>query len=132
MVVNFSEAIVSENIEYDIAGSDDTSFNGTSLQSTVTTTYSKLENLFGKPSRSDADPYEKVNMEWMIDAKVFYTDEYGDTDWHYIKATVYNWKTGYVPTEEYDWHIGGNDWDAVELVEQILEGSVEPDYNWND
>ena len=74
------------------------------------------------------DPYEKVNTEWIIDGKVYYIDQWGEKDWEYVKATVYNWKTGYTPTEEYDWHIGGNSYDAVDFIREILDGQVEPEY----
>ena len=122
--------IIAENIEYDIA--EISVASGTCLQGEVRTTYSTLENLFGTPSVSTGDPYEKVQTEWVIDGKVFYTDQWGDKDWEYIKATVYNWKTGGTPTGEYDWHIGGNSYDAVELIKEIINGQVTPDYNYND
>ena len=71
-------------------------------------------------------------MEWVIDGKVYFTDQWGEKDWEYIKATVYNWKTGGTPTEEYDWHIGGKSFDAVEFIEEIINGQVTPEYNWNE
>ena len=106
--------------------------NGTSYQGNVSTTYSTLENLFGKPTFTTGDPYEKTQMEWVIDGKVYFTDQWGEKDWEYIKATVYNWKTGGTPTEEYDWHIGGKSFEAVELIEEIINGQVTPEYNWNE
>tara|TARA_Y100001938_G_C8025128_1_gene397574 strand:- start:336 stop:719 length:384 start_codon:yes stop_codon:yes gene_type:complete len=121
--------IIKENIEYDIA---DSGASGTSYKGEIMTTYDRLETLFGKPSYSSGDPYDKVNTEWIIDGKVFFTDQWGEKDWEYIKATVYNWKTGGTPTEEYGWHIGGDSYDAVEFVQEILNGQVEPDYNYND
>ena len=124
------DKILAENIEYDIA--DMGSASGTSLRGEVRTTYSKLETLFGTPSYSTGDPYEKTQTEWVLDGKVFYTDQWGEKDWEYIKATVYNWKTGGTPTEEYGWHIGGDSYDAVEFVQEILNGQVTPEYNYND
>ena len=124
------DKILAENIEYDIA--DMGSASGTSLRGEVRTTYSKLETLFGTPSYSTGDPYEKTQTEWVLDGKVFYTDQWGEKDWEYIKATVYNWKTGFTPTGEYDWHIGGDSYDAVEFVQEILDGQVTPEYNYND
>lgn len=124
------DKILAENIEYDIA--DMGSASGTSLRGEVRTTYSKLETLFGTPSYSTGDPYEKTQTEWVLDGKVFYTDQWGEKDWEYIKATVYNWKTGFTPTGEYDWHIGGDSYDAVEFVQEILNGQVTPEYNYND
>lgn len=124
------DKILAENIEYDIA--DMGSASGTSLRGEVRTTYSKLETLFGTPSYSTGDPYEKTQTEWVLDGKVFYTDQWGEKDWEYIKATVYNWKTGFTPTGEYDWHIGGDSYDAVEFVQEILNAQVTPEYNYND
>ena len=124
--------ILSENIEYEVAN-DFSLVNGTSLQGTVNATYSTLENLFGKPTFSTGDPYEKTQMEWVIDGKVYFTDQWGDKDFEYIKATVYNWKTGgSTPIGEYDWHIGGNSYEAVDFIQEIVNGQVTPEYNWND
>ena len=128
-MIYLSEKILAENCEYEVVESLGTS---TSLQSYVTTTYDKLENLFGTPSYSSGDPYDKVNTEWCIYGKVYFTDEYGDKDYEVIQATVYNWKTGGTPTEEYEWHVGGTCYEAVEFIEEILNGQVQPDYNWND
>lgn len=46
-------------IEYDVY--DGFGKSGSSRQSEVTTTYDELVELFGKPSYTDADPYEKVS-----------------------------------------------------------------------
>ena len=124
--------ILSENIEYEVAN-DFSLVSGTSLQGTVNATYSTLENLFGKPTFSTGDPYEKTQTEWVIDGKVYFTDQWGDRDFEYIKATVYNWKTGCsTPIGEYDWHIGGNSYEAVDFIQEIVNGQVTPEYNWND
>ena len=37
-----------------------------SLQGCVKTTYDKLIEVFGEPTYTDADPYEKVNCEWAV------------------------------------------------------------------
>ena len=124
--------ILSENIEYEVAN-DFSLVSGTSLQGTVNATYSTLENLFGKPTFSTGDPTEKTQTEWVIDGKVYFTDQWGDKDFEYIKATVYNWKTGgSTPIGEYDWHIGGNSYEAVDFIQEIVNGQVTPEYNWND
>lgn len=88
--------------------------NMSSLQGYVMTTYDKLVEVFGKPTYTDADPYEKVNAEWNVEVE---TDK-GD----FIKFSVYNWKDGFVPTGEYNWHIGGYDYVAVEIAEAIING----------
>ena len=118
--------IIAENIECDVE-EELGSAGGTSYQSDIRTTYDRLSNLFGKPTYSSGDPYDKVNTEWVLSGKVYFTDQWGDRDWEYITATVYNWKTGGTSTEEYDWHIGGNSYDAVEFVKEILAGDVNPD-----
>ena len=116
-----------DNIEYEVT---DNFHDGTSLKGTVFTTYNKLNDLFGKPTYNDADPNEKVNMEWCIEGKVYFTDEYGERDWEYVKATVYNWKTGSVPYDEYGWHIGGDSYESVELIDAIIENDIKAEYNW--
>ena len=92
--------------------------SGTSLQGYVTTTYDHIVSILGKPTYTDGDPYEKVNCEWVIDVKA--KDEWDEDDWTYETVTIYNWKTGYTPTEEYQWHVGGNNFRAQDLVEEIL------------
>jgi len=92
----------------------DVNMNMSSLKGTITTTYDKLVEIFGKPTYTDADPYEKVNCEWTVGAD---TDEDD-----YVKFSIYNWKTGYVPTEEYEWHIGGYGFDAVDAAYEIING----------
>ena len=118
-----------DNIEYEVSSD----FVGGSLKGTVNTTYDKLKELFGKPTVDTGDPYEKVQCEWVIEGKVYFTDEYGDKDWEYVKGYIYNWKTGgSVPLDEYDWHIGGENYDFVEMIQTIVENELQPEYNWND
>ena len=101
----------------------DVDFNGTHLQGFVKTTYDKIVKAFGEPTHTDASPYEKVNAQWMLEFKVPFVDkEYGD-DFDYVTATIYNWKDGYIPTEEYDWHIGGFDDEAVDCVQKVLDSA---------
>jgi|SRR6056300_971551 hypothetical protein len=89
----------------------DVNMNMSSLMGEIKTTYDKLVEVFGKPTYTDADPYEKVNAEWTVMA---------DTDEGLVKFSIYNWKTGSVPTEEYEWHIGGYGFDAVEAAYKII------------
>ena len=85
---------------------------GSSLQGKIKTTYDKLVELFEvNPTYKDADPYAKVNAEW----NVLTETEDGD-----VKFTIYNWKDGYIPTEEYEWHIGGYGFDAVDTAYEII------------
>jgi len=92
----------------------DVDMNMSSYKGVIKTTYDKLVEKFGKPTYTDADPYEKVNCEWTVGAD---TDEDD-----YVKFSIYNWKTGYVPTEEYEWHIGGYGFDAVDAAYEIING----------
>jgi len=92
----------------------DVNMNMSSLQGHIKTTYDKLVELFGKPTYSDADPYEKVNAEWTVQTE----NEDGDI----VKFSIYNWKTGSVPTEEYNWHIGGYGFDAVDAAYEVING----------
>ena len=88
---------------------------GTCLQGKVTTTYDKLVEVFGEPTMTDASPYEKVNAQWSVNAE----DENNTT------FTIYNWKDGYVPTEEYEWYIGGFDFNAYCVATDILDNAKE-------
>lgn len=85
--------------------------NMSSLQGKITTTYDKLVELFGAPTYTNADPDEKVNAEWNVLAET----EDGD-----VKFSIYNWKDGYIPTEEYEWHIGGYGFDSVDTAYEII------------
>ena len=54
-----------------------------------------------------------------------------DTDEGFVKFSIYNWKDGNIPTEEYDWHIGGYGFDAVdendatEIIELLVHCRIE-------
>ena len=43
---------------------DTVDINMTSLQGTIKTTYDELIKVFGHPTMTDGDPYEKVNAQW--------------------------------------------------------------------
>ena len=59
---------MSNVIEYDVYESFNKS--GSCRQGEITTTYDTLNNLFGTPSYTDADPYEKVSCEWVLNVQV--------------------------------------------------------------
>ena len=97
--------------------------NGTHLVGEIKTTYDKLVEKFGQPTYTEADPYEKVACEWTIDAAVVEdSPEYTDDDYFYKPFTVYCWKEGRIPTDEYSWHIGGHDYEAFEIAANIING----------
>ena len=91
---------------------------GTSYQGVINTTYDEIVEKFGEPTNTDASPYEKVNAQWSLQFDV--PTEDGE-DYDYVTATIYNWKMGYIPTEKYEWHIGGFDFEAVDLVQKVLD-----------
>ena len=91
---------------------------GTSYQGVINTTYDEIVEKFGEPTYTDASPYEKVNAQWSLEFDV--PTEDGE-DYDYVTATIYNWKMGYIPTEKYEWHIGGFDFEAVDLVQKVLD-----------
>lgn len=91
---------------------------GTSYQGIVTTTFDELVNKFGDPTYTDASPYEKVNAQWSLQFDV--PTEDGE-DYELVTATIYNWKDGYIPTDKYEWHVGGFDFNSVDLVQGVLD-----------
>ena len=109
-------------LEYDVYESFNK--NGSSRKGEITTTYDTLYNLFGKPSYTDADPYEKVSCEWVLNVKVEDEDDYT-----YEQVSIYAWKYGRIPTEECQWNIGGFNYDADAIVETIIEKGIEPAYS---
>ena len=97
--------------------------NGMHLVRRNKTTYDKLVEKFGQPTYTDEglvrfSIYEKVACEWTIDAAVVEdSPEYTDDDYFYKPFTVYCWKEGRIPTEEYSWHIGGHDYVVITRLE---------------
>lgn len=92
--------------------------NYTHLQGYVDATYKRLKAVFGQPNKGDG---YKVDAEWNI--------RFADG----TVATIYNYKDGvnYLgrgegtpKTEITDWHVGGNDKKAVDLVVAALAGGV--------
>lgn len=78
----------------------------TSLMGYVNTTYARLVEVFGQPISGSGDG--KVNSEWIIK---FSNGQV---------ATIYDYKESVTPTDDYDWHIGGNKKLVVELVAQLV------------
>jgi hypothetical protein len=79
--------------------------NCTSLQGYIDASYDHLCDLFGEPIRQWD---EKVTCEWEV--------EFDDG----TVANVYNWKTSADPERHRNWHIGGHDKRAVELVTALV------------
>ena len=104
---------------FDFENSEAVSANGTSLVGTVKTTYGELVEKFGEPTYTYGD---KTTAEWNlsfeVDADNGSMGEDGNID--YVTATIYDWKLDDTPYGEYDWHIGGFGYEAVEAVESAL------------
>ena len=81
--------------------------NSTSLKGFVTTTYDYLVEKLGEPIKGRSGD-GKVTCEWCIE---FPND---------VVATIYDWKTTSTPMGSYDWHIGGRDKGAVDMVSRLL------------
>ena len=112
---------------------------GTSLQGYVSATYNELVTAFGEPGSTggswmgqgtppfyaDYDAGDKVTAEWMLAFAVAGGDpedcDGGIDKCDSVVATIYDYKTGYTPMELYDWHVGGNDQDAVRFVQSRLD-----------
>lgn len=114
-------------IEYDVYDSFNRS--GSSLKGHIDAKYDDLVALFGPPSYSDADPYAKVSCEWVLNVKVLDDFAEDEDDWSYEQVSIYAWKYGYIPVEKVEWNIGGFNYNASEIVEQIVESGVEPAYS---
>ena len=80
--------------------------NMSSYKGSVKTTYDRLVQVFGEPHLRDGD---KTTVEWVV--------EFDDG----TVATIYDWKLSETPTYEYNWHVGGFNNSAVDLVQQEVE-----------
>lgn len=119
--------------DYEVLSPDMCS-GGTSLQGYKTTTYARLCEVLGPPTFTSADPYDKVNCEWVIDAKYYdanCVEEIDYDDWEYETVTIYNWKDGRIPTEEYQWHVGGKSIWSTDVVDMILDNYNQNGVNHN-
>lgn len=98
--------------------SDSVNVTGTSYMGIVDATYKELVEKFGEPTYVDRGP-DKVSTEWNIG--------FSTVDEEYIVATIYDWKEydGGIRCRNpmgYNWHIGGVSFDAVEAVNEVLNG----------
>ena len=86
---------------------------GTSLKGYIKADYDSLVKAFGEPAYDSTKHGEsdKVHTEWALE----FENEEGDL----IVATIYDWKEDSAYNSrvgEYNWHIGGNSYEAVEAV----------------
>lgn len=88
---------------------------GTHKVGQITTTMTRLVEVFGKP-----EPYrgfdEKVNWQWTLTF---------EEDGRKILATIYDWKEydGFGPNTMITWSIGGFTEVAAQLVHEFMEGA---------
>jgi len=101
--------------------------NGSYLLGKVRASYDDLVEMFGEPNGAMCD---KVWNSWDIEFEIYNKKgEVEDT----VYANLYDWKE--VDAEiskrgEYDWHIGGVDKRAVDLVYDLLRKSFNPEYRF--
>ena len=79
---------------------------GTILLGYLTSTYDMLCEKFGKPIREHSGD-GKVTCQWIIE---FENGSIG---------TIYNWKTGVAPINQYDWHVGGRGTNVLEKINKL-------------
>jgi hypothetical protein len=95
----------------------ETDINGTSLQGEFTATRAEIEAVFGQPTYSTQDEWEKVTTEWDI------TFSDGTV------ATIYDWKRYEEGApkmyESYSWHIGGRTHYAVDAVLSTMKEEID-------
>jgi hypothetical protein len=90
--------------------------NGSCLQGTITCTYAKLVNRFGKPHDSTPSADDKVDVEWSFE----FNDGTIGTIYNYKNGVAYLGKEG-TPTEQItDWHIGGRSKKSLEYINSFL------------
>jgi len=93
---------------HSIVNSEELNPGGTSLQGYVRTTLAELTEVFGEPTYTEASGDGKVNTEWTLLING-------------VLVTVYDWKTETTPAGWYDWHVGGKDSRAEQLVQDCIE-----------
>ena len=101
---------------FNVSRDVDQTLTGSSLQGYIKTTYADLVEMFGEPDTIDLD---KSTAEWCVEFCV----DLGGGDYKYVNATIYDWKTDSTPLGEYDWHVGGFDFGAVECVDDYMNGN---------
>ncbi len=89
--------------------SNDANIHGTSYKGIIRAYYHELVEVFGLPDRGpDNYDADKVTCEWNL--------QFEDG----TVATIYDWKESETPMGQYDWHIGGKSFEAVERVFETM------------
>ena len=106
--------------------------SGSSLVGTIEATYEELIRAFGEPTYKEPSGDGKVSTEWKLefehkDVSTEWKLESERSDVKYVVATIYDWKmydngTACRSGEKFEWHVGGFNYEALELVEEELDG----------
>ena len=104
--------------------------DGTSLQGEIDMSYEDMICIFGKPHGDDG---YKVDAEWSFVASFWEPDMTPDDFMEEVEFSLYNWKDGknYCGSEGLplsditDWHIGGHNHKAVEVVHRIIANTLQ-------
>ena len=104
--------------------------DGTSLQGEIDMSYEDMICIFGKPHGDDD---YKVDAEWSFVASFWEPDMTPDDFMEEVEFSLYNWKDGrnYCGSEGLplsditDWHIGGHNHKAVEVVHRIIANTLQ-------
>ena len=102
-----------------IENSQSVKTSGAALVGTIEATYEELIEAFGEPTYKELSGDGKVSTEWKL--------EFEHQDGKYVVATIYDWKmydngTACRSGEKFRWNVGGFNYEALELVEEELEG----------
>ena len=118
MVWNFRLPVVSQKgFICDDKNNQSIKTSGSSLVGTIEATYEELIKAFGEPTYKEPSGDGKVSTEWKL--------EFEHEDTKYVVATIYDWKmydngTACRSGEKFEWHVGGFEYDALELVKEAL------------
>ena len=94
-----------QKLQYTLATENDTA--GSCLQGYISCSISELIRHFGEPVRVVSED-KKAICNWALK----FSDE--------TVATVYAWKTGSVPSGNFEWSVGGRSPQAVKNVASVL------------
>ena len=81
---------------------------GTCLQGTINTSYDRLVELFGEPTRGESGD-GKVQVEWAV--------KFNDG----TLATIYDWKEDKTASAVTEWHVGGYTQHALyNVIDEVI------------
>ena len=86
----------------------DANANMTGFKGEFPITYTELVEIFGQPDDGPNADLDKTTCEWRL--------QFEDG----TVATIYDYKVGYTPMNEYEWHIGVHDSEALVRVHECI------------